>query len=121
MRKNEFNTLLVVFLVVCVTASWAAYKADRAEDENKALKQENVALKVEVAQWQEAGWVAVNARSWYELDVPGLKPEHLERALNPCYTTSAGNVSSERGCSSEIKAGVVTARGVPIKIVPADR
>jgi hypothetical protein len=92
------------------------------------LRQENAALKAQIAEWQKATAPAITARDWWTTGgalrtQADLKPEHLERALNPCYTTPSGAFEGSTQCSTYDRdgGGRLFVKPVAIQILRADR
>ncbi len=95
MSKSVTVAGIMAFTAVAVTGFCMALKADWAEAEN-------VGLKAEIVEWQQAAVPAIGKRGWWTTggtlrSAADLKPEHLKYALDPCYTTPAGN-RNDRDC-----------------------
>ncbi len=93
-----WQKLVVGMLVLLLVAgfSLSLWMNVESKKENDKLWTENAALKTEKIEWQKAAQRAVDARDWTLplLRAGGLKPDDLERALEPCLTEKGGFVQT---------------------------
>ncbi len=109
MKGDRFFVILVIALI-CL---WAY--------QNNQLQKQNTELKSKIAEWQEASRPAITARGWWStggvVQTPrDITPDVLKYALNPCFTTPVGNMSTEGGGCVNPRSNIVP-DVMPIKII----